>query len=179
MNKFEGRTLKPLTAEEIKKLPIEERPNFQGEDFEGKYLVDGYGIKRREGERGGPLPAETAPVKPTRSKKKTIDFLLADKPRWKDPAEILLAIANGDKDYFNRNSRDTKVEDIPLFMRMDAAKQLLPYVYTKPIPVVEEDLSIEKEHKPKVMVILGSNGRELDKPQEIGYDGKNIPQEED
>jgi hypothetical protein len=190
MNNFEGRTLKPLTYDEIKELPDTEKPNYRGEDSLGKYIVDGYGIKRREGERGGPL-AERPPLVTERSEspqpkvakiqKKTLKSFLANKPRWKDPGEILLAIANGDKEFFNnsRLNKDTKVEDIPLFMRMDAAKQLLPYLYSKPVSILETEETVEeKAHRPQVMVILGSNGHELVKPENRGYNGLEDNQEE-
>lgn len=162
----EARLLKPLTKDEIQSLPVELRPNYVGTDEEGAYKVDGYGIKRREGERGGPVPKAETRTKPT---KRSIDKILEDNKRWAEPAEILLAVANGDKDYFNRRDRSMSLEDIPLFMRVDAANKLMAYAYAKPVIKEEEVAAVEVNNKPKVMVILGSNGRELDKPVEGSY----------
>ncbi len=155
------RLLKPLTKDEILELPDNLRPNYIGQDEEGSYKVDGYGIKRREGERGGPTP-KTDKNTTKISSKKGIDKILEDNQRWAEPAEILLAVANGDKDYFNKRDRSLELTDIPLFMRVDAANKLLAYAYAKPLPKIEDDnKGPEVVNKPKVMVVLGSNGREL------------------
>lgn len=188
MSNLEGRKLRPLTTSEIRLLADDQKPYYQGEDSLGPYKIDGYGIKRREGERGGPdvlhstTKNNTAPVK--KMTKKTVSKILNDNPRWSDPSELLLAIANGDVGYINKknkingNANATIVDEIPLFMRVDCAKAILPYIHAKPLPELEDLTAEQQESRPKVMVYLGSNGRELEGSVQLVKDDEEFQNEE-
>jgi len=116
-----------LSKSQIAKLPEELRPGFEGQDSQGIFKIDDWGVKRRPFEKGGPSPNSAG--RGASKKIMSPEEIIKDND-YLDPLQLLMAYMNGDIDTLNKTrNKGYKIDpsSIKLSDQIEVAKKLMPF----------------------------------------------------